>query len=567
MLIWTRFRKPVGSSEGNTRRRSAAAGEAALPSNALTVQLSTDGSGAVPQSGEEDVQDIFMAAFNASLRVEPPPPDQGIVWTTSRGWRVWEEASASTHRGMAAAAVSKASWCSGSIEPVIWHRPYDAPPRWFVRGTREYEAKLCLGAQTWAEGVGQRTPRVSAGAVDAAPRAGRRQAPSIGGQARIRERATEHQPPVGVNLAPAPGPQRETAAAATPSMGSRQAPMECRRAAGCSRSEGVNRRRRRRAVVFTPSPGVAWEVAVGPRRSSWRRTREGSRRRSKASHVIETINGTAWSSLAEYVQGSSGVDVFLMQETHLPPSRVKAEEDWCKARRLRGTLSAATPSGEGGWRGGAGIAARDAYGMTLVPGMKRSELVEGRVVLVHLGGLVRGGYGLATVYLWTSEGMSARNLAILDALGAALRGLGIPFVVGGDWNVGPEVLEATGWAERLRAKIVAPQDVTFVPTATLGDGESAPAQGSRLDYFVVSEMLVPLVQSVRVVETELIAQHKPVRLALNPRLTGSTMRVIRRRMMPGPSEWWDHRGRSLRGTAYSISSNRSWPLRGAVRPP
>ncbi len=72
-----------------------------------------------PQGEEEGAQDKFMAAFSGLLDSEPPPPERGIVWTTSEGWQVWEATSASTHRGMAAAAVSKASWCSGLVEPVV----------------------------------------------------------------------------------------------------------------------------------------------------------------------------------------------------------------------------------------------------------------------------------------------------------------------------------------------------------------------------------------------------------------------------------------------------------------
>ncbi len=381
-------------------------------------------SGAVPQREEEEVQDRFMAAFSASLRLEPPAPDQGIVWTTSRGWRVWEEAGASTHRGMAATAVSKASWCSGSAEPVVWHKPYDAPPRWFVRGTREYEAKVRLGAQSWAGGVGQRTPGVSTGAVDATPRVGCRQAPRIGRQARRRKRATAFQPPVGVNSVPAPG----------------------------------------------------------PRRQSWRRTRGRRSGTSGRYHTIETVNGTAWSSSAEYIQSSRNTDVFLVQETHVPQVRVAAEEDWLKARRMRGALIAATPSEEGGWRGGVGIVARDAYGMAPFNSEGSTEVVPGRAMLAHLGGLVKGGHGFATVYRGHQRVCRRATLRYSMLSARPSESWGVPFIIGGDWNVQPEALELTGWPERLRAKVVASSADTFVPTAAAGDEESKPARGSKLDF-------------------------------------------------------------------------------------
>ncbi len=258
-------------------------------------------------------------------------------------------------------------------------------------------------------------------------------------------------------------------------------------------------------MVFQPPVGVDSAAAPGPRWQSWRNVRGRRPVSGSRSHTIETLNGTAWSSSAEYIQSSRGVDVFLIQETHLPPARVAVEEDWCKVRRLRGALSAATPSGEGGWRGGSGILARDAYGMAPFRSAVKVEVVVGRAMLAHLGGLIKGGYGLATVYLWTSEGVSARNLAILGALGAAIRGLGVPFIIGGDWNMQPEALELTGWVVRLGARVVAPSDNTFVPTAAAGDEEAMPVQGSKLDYYVVSEAFLPLVSDIRVVDAPFIA--------------------------------------------------------------
>ncbi len=154
-----------------------------------------------------------------------------------------------------------------------------------------------------------------------------------------------------------------------------------------------------------------------PRRKSWSRG-EGSRRNKVDELAFESVNGTSWGPIAEYAQSMRDTTALMFQETHVPPVRVAAEEDWLRARRLRGALSAATASGEGGWQGGVGLAVRDAYGLSLFPGQKHAEVLPGRAVALHFGGFLPGGIVLASVYLWTTEGLSARNLDILDALDA-----------------------------------------------------------------------------------------------------------------------------------------------------
>ena len=48
---------------------------------------------------------------------------------------------------------------------------------------------------------------------------------------------------------------------------------------------------------------------------------------------------------------------------------------------------------------------------------------------------------LVSVYLWHSEGLSARNEAILAAIGEVIRGFGRPAIIGGDFNMEPQQLQ------------------------------------------------------------------------------------------------------------------------------
>ncbi len=198
--------------------------------------------------------------------------------------------------------------------------------------------------------------------------------------------------------------------------------------------------------MFVPPEGAEAVHQACPRRKSWRRE-GGSRQRRSDDFAFETVNGTGWGPIAEYAQLLKGTDVLMFQETHVPPARVPSEEDWLRARRLRGALSGATQSSAGGWQGGVGIAVRDAYGLSLFPGQKRAEIVPGRAAAMHMGAFIAGGITISTVYLWTSEGLSARNLEILEALGAFLRRQGTPFVIAGDWNIPPPPVGVHGLGE------------------------------------------------------------------------------------------------------------------------
>ncbi len=324
--------------------------------------------------------DRFLRSVDDLISAPQPVRDEGAVWTTCRQWQVWEPKDQVPHHSMLKNMSSRAAWAHAAASVVVWNRPYDLAPKWHVRGTDAYRREL--DPLRWS---------------GASPHAGR----ATGGTLVVGSR----QAPVGM------------------AGGSRQAPLACMRAT--DNAKGALRRRRKKAVAFVP-PQEARVEPPAPRRKSWGK-RAKPDAKGKRRHVLETINGTAWSSVAEYLQDRGAeVDAFLIQETHLPPTRTKSEEDWCTARRLKGTLSAATSSGEGGWQGGVGVVVRDAYGMAGFPSVGRTEVAAGRAVLVHFSALLRGGYALATVYLWTAENLSARNLLILDELGAALRELEPP---------------------------------------------------------------------------------------------------------------------------------------------
>eukprot|EP00969_Alexandrium_andersonii_P241060 10642890-Alexandrium_andersonii.AAC.1 len=71
------------------------------------------------------------------------------------------------------------------------------------------------------------------------------------------------------------------------------------------------------------------------------------------------------------------------------------------------------------------------------------HVVPCRATVAHWRACVSGGLLVASVYMRHSEGLSEANWAILRQLGEVLAVHSRPFVVGGDWNMLPAVLESS----------------------------------------------------------------------------------------------------------------------------
>ena len=90
---------------------------------------------------------------------------------------------------------------------------------------------------------------------------------------------------------------------------------------------------------------------------------------------------------------------------------------------------------------------------------------------------MRGGVILISVYLWVTEGLATRNLAIRYAAGDAIARYQGPWVIGGDFNTTPSDLEqASEWLRQVRGRIIAPS----VPTS---------CRRNVIDFFVVDQRI------------------------------------------------------------------------------
>jgi hypothetical protein len=113
---------------------------------------------------------------------------------------------------------------------------------------------------------------------------------------------------------------------------------------------------------------------------------------------------------------------------------------------------------------------------------------------------MRGGIHVGSIYLRDSEGLSAENMTILGELAIAIKQLSGPWFFGGDFNIPPDVLLASGWLGLVGGSVVAPTNPT--------------CHGSVYDYFVVSSALLPAVLGAQRVEEAELSPHSPARILL-----------------------------------------------------
>ena len=73
-----------------------------------------------------------------------------------------------------------------------------------------------------------------------------------------------------------------------------------------------------------------------------------------------------------------------------------------------------------------------------------------------MGSYCRGGVHLLSAYLFCNEGLSQRNLDLLQGIALVIRQLRGPWIMAADFNVPPQVLESSGWPRMVSGVVQAP---------------------------------------------------------------------------------------------------------------
>ncbi len=220
--------------------------------------------------------------------------------------------------------------------------------------------------------------------------------------------------------------------------------------------------------------------------------------------AFDTLNPNVASTGLTYLH-DTGADVVFLQE--LRSAGLQLATTQRQAARAKWSLAAepARLTDANAYSAGVGIAVRSHIGHAAAADEATFECCASRVVVTHMGAVCKGGIFLVSAYLWCSEGASARNLALLQAIGQRIRQLRGPWVMAADFNLPPGVLTGTGWLRLVQGAIIS------TGQATCKDAE--------LDYFVVDKRLKDSVLGVARIHDTGSKPHSAARMWLkgNPR--------------------------------------------------
>ncbi len=137
-----------------------------------------------------------------------------------------------------------------------------------------------------------------------------------------------------------------------------------------------------------------------------------------------------------------------------------------------------------------------------------------------IGCVCRGGLHVASIWPIPSVGLSEENLQLLQEVAEDLGSLTGPWVVGGDWNLTPQQLAASGWLGLVGGVVCAPAKPT--------------CNGSVYDYFVVAEGFADAVLGAVVIGDAEYSPHTGVRLYITAAARSIMKRVVTAPRSIGP---------------------------------
>ncbi len=147
----------------------------------------------------------------------------------------------------------------------------------------------------------------------------------------------------------------------------------------------------------------------------------------------------------------------------------------------------------------AGLLGREGMGSDLF------TIVLGRATGCRVWHVIPGALIVVSVYLRDGVGLNDDNWQVLLRVGEVLAYHGLPYVIGGDFNMDAEVLEHSGWLKRIKGRAMA---------SKLGTCRGTKGSYSNIDYFVVADVMSASAGPAEAVTCEPAKPHRPVQLAL-----------------------------------------------------
>eukprot|EP00971_Amphidinium_carterae_P338782 6476289-Amphidinium_carterae.3 len=210
-------------------------------------------------------------------------------------------------------------------------------------------------------------------------------------------------------------------------------------------------------------------------------------------------------------------DVLFMQETHLVQSKQQEALTWLRRHGYKAVHHPAVANAAGtGSAGGVAVAVRAHIGMVPLE-LPSVDIMAGRWAACKISGVMAGGIACISCYLrvdHTKEELVHELAALLEWT----RSLQIPFVIAGDFNATAEQIAQTGFLEATNAVLLKSRENTCLV-----------GEGSVIDFFLVHVTLCNRRHSVALYDGSVTRPHVAVRLQMQGRRQGDTVRVRRLR--------------------------------------
>ena len=227
--------------------------------------------------------------------------------------------------------------------------------------------------------------------------------------------------------------------------------------------------------------------------------------------AFDTLNGNVDTTALAYMDRAAA-DACVFQELRLRPQACEQAERTAARSGWSLSVEAAVDTAAGSTSAGVGVAVRSHLGLAMPAAPLHFDELRSRVQVRWMGAVCRGGLHLVSVYLWCTEGLSQRNLDLLQCLAGVLSRIRGPWLVAGDFNMTPDMLRASGWLTLVKGVVHAP--------------EVATCKSRVIDFFVSSRSLSPAVVAVSVVSDAGTSPHVPVRLFLRAAPRSLKMRCL-----------------------------------------
>ncbi|CAK0868250.1 unnamed protein product, partial [Prorocentrum cordatum] len=221
--------------------------------------------------------------------------------------------------------------------------------------------------------------------------------------------------------------------------------------------------------------------------------------------TLVTYNGNTWTTVQTFLEWLVfdkylQPDVLHVQEHRLRGGdQLKSAQSWSHARGYRFLANGCQITGSTATSTSSGVGVLSLNSLPSVPYVPHGEYAKSRMFFQRT---VIGSMQilLASVYGITSVGQSG-NLELFASLIQVLRESCLPFIVAGDWNVesecfGRDTFLRAGFLGHLHAEIV--------------HGGRPTCNESHYDYYIVSDILLPFIRSVGVIDDTPVGPHRAV---------------------------------------------------------